>query len=105
MNDRNVPEDTAQMICSNIKRAEEKQDSLPDRTIPQCTLADQDERYNLMYRDFKIGRIHLPCFASPPVQLLMVSLVCFLCPGMFNALAGLGGGGKVDTKLADEMVS
>ncbi|EPQ66322.1 hypothetical protein BGT96224_3069 [Blumeria graminis f. sp. tritici 96224] len=33
----------------------------------------------------------------------MVSLVCFLCPGMFNALGGLGGGGKVDTKLADEM--
>ncbi|KHJ33210.1 putative duf895 domain membrane protein [Erysiphe necator] len=57
----------------------------------------------LMYRDFQIGSIHIPCYASPPVQLFMSSIVCFLCPGMFNALAGLGGGGKVDTKLADEM--
>ncbi|QIW94630.1 hypothetical protein AMS68_000148 [Peltaster fructicola] len=26
----------------------------------------------------------------------MVALVCFLCPGQFNALGGLGGGGQVD---------
>lgn len=37
-------------------------------------------------------------YASPTVQLLMVSLVCFMCPGMFNALGGLGGGGQVDKK-------
>jgi hypothetical protein len=35
----------------------------------------------------------------------MVSMVCFLCPGMFNALGGLGGGGKADATLADQMVS
>jgi MFS family permease len=35
-------------------------------------------------------------YASPTVQLLMVSMVCFMCPGMFNALGGLGGGGQVD---------
>jgi hypothetical protein len=35
----------------------------------------------------------------------MVALVCFLCPGMFNALGGMGGGGKADTNLADNMVS
>lgn len=27
------------------------------------------------------------------VQLLMVSFVCFMCPGMYNALTGLGGAG------------
>jgi len=27
-----------------------------------------------------------------------VSFVCFMCPGMFNALTGLGGGGQVNTK-------
>lgn len=43
-------------------------------------------------------------YASPKVQLGMVAFVCFLCPGMFNALSGLGGGGKADPSLADDMV-
>jgi MFS family permease len=37
-----------------------------------------------------------PWFASPPVQLVIVSFVCFMCPGMFNALNGMGGGGQLD---------
>jgi hypothetical protein len=28
-----------------------------------------------------------------------------MCPGMFNALGGLGGGGKADATTADNMVS
>jgi hypothetical protein len=44
-------------------------------------------------------------YASPKFQLTMVALVCFLCPGMFNALGGMGGGGKADTTLADNMVN
>jgi hypothetical protein len=48
-----------------------------------------------MYKGFRIfGREYW--YASPKIQLLMVSFVCFLCPGMFNALGGLGGGGQVD---------
>jgi hypothetical protein len=43
-------------------------------------------------------------YASPKVQLTMVAFVCFLCPGMFNALGGMGGGGKADRTLADNMV-
>jgi len=39
-------------------------------------------------------------YASPPVQLFMVSMVCFLCPGMFNALGGMGGMGLEDSKVA-----
>lgn len=46
-----------------------------------------------------------PWYASPAVQLGLVAFVCFLCPGMFNALGGLGGGGKTDPTLADNMVS
>lgn len=49
-----------------------------------------------MYKALKLGKHHY-WYASPRVQLLMVSLVCFLCPGMFNALGGLGGGGQVDS--------
>lgn len=58
-----------------------------------------------MYRRFRIGRFLTPWYASPKVQLGMVALVCFLCPGMYNALSGLGGGGKSssDTGLADSM--
>lgn len=54
-----------------------------------------------MYK--RLGR--LDWYASPKVQLLLVSFVCFMCPGMFNALGGLGGGGRADPKLADNMVS
>lgn len=48
-----------------------------------------------MYKGFRIfGKEYW--YASPQVQLIMVSFVCFMCPGMFNALGGLGGGGQVD---------
>lgn len=40
-------------------------------------------------------------YASPRIQLLLVALVCFLCPGMYNSLSGLGGGGQVDTTAQD----
>ncbi|KAJ3462525.1 hypothetical protein FSOLCH5_014953 [Fusarium solani] len=53
-----------------------------------------------MYKGFKAGRTEL-WYASPKMQLLMVSLVCFLCPGMFNALTGLGGGGQVSNEAQD----
>ena len=37
------------------------------------------------YKQIKIGPITLPWFASPQVQLVMVALVCFLCPGEFES--------------------
>jgi MFS family permease len=53
-----------------------------------------------MYKGFKIGKKEV-WYASPIVQLLMVAMVCFLCPGMFNAITGLGGGGQVDPTVND----
>lgn len=44
-----------------------------------------------MYKQFKVGPFQLPWYASPPAQLLVVAIVCFMCPGMFNALNGMGG--------------
>lgn len=35
-------------------------------------------------------------YYHPLTQIIMLGFVCFLCPGMFNALTGLGGGGQVD---------
>lgn len=54
-----------------------------------------------IYKGFKVGKSEV-WFASPKVQLLMVAMVCFLCPGMFNALGGLGGGGQVNATAADD---
>lgn len=48
-----------------------------------------------MYKPLKLGPWTFPWYASPETQLFMVSFVCFLCPGMYNAVSGLGGGGQV----------
>ncbi|KAL8671519.1 MAG: hypothetical protein Q9168_003988 [Polycauliona sp. 1 TL-2023] len=53
------------------------------------------------YRSRRIGPLYIPAYASPPIQLGLVAIVCFLCPGMFNALAGLGGGGQIDATTAN----
>lgn len=58
-----------------------------------------------MYKRIGVGKWNVGWYASPKFQLGMVAFVCFMCPGMFNALGGLGGGGKADAKLADDMVS
>jgi Major Facilitator Superfamily len=49
-----------------------------------------------MYRRLKLGPISIPAYATPEFQIIFVALVCFLCPGMFNAVNGLGAGGLVD---------
>ncbi|KAK4102463.1 MFS general substrate transporter [Parathielavia hyrcaniae] len=54
-----------------------------------------------MYKGFKLGRKEV-WYASPIVQLLMVAMVCFMCPGMYNALGGLGGGGQVDATAQND---
>jgi MFS family permease len=54
------------------------------------------------YRERRIFGFRIPAYASPPIQLVIVSFVCFLCPGMFNALSGMGGGGQVDHTAADD---
>ncbi|KAK9145935.1 hypothetical protein Sjap_005838 [Stephania japonica] len=40
-------------------------------------------------------------YNSPLVQVALIGLVCFCCPGMFNALSGMGGGGQVNPKAAN----
>ncbi|KAF2396189.1 MFS general substrate transporter [Trichodelitschia bisporula] len=54
------------------------------------------------YRQIRLGPWTLPWYASPQTQLLIVAFVCFLCPGMFNALTGVGGGGQLDHRAADD---
>ena len=49
-----------------------------------------------MYKRLNLGLFTLPCYASPEFQIIFVAFVCFLCPGMFNAVNGLGAGGQLD---------
>ncbi|KAF3036058.1 hypothetical protein E8E12_005255 [Didymella heteroderae] len=70
-----------------------------DVHTPEHSLSDSNTLVlpdSWKYKRFSIFGYKLPWFASPPVQLVIVSLVCFMCPGMFNALNGMGGGGQLD---------
>lgn len=78
--------------------AEEKRSSSP---APEAHLHDEvvQRPSGWMYRGFRLfGKEHW--YASPSVQLFLVSMVCFLCPGMFNALGGMGGMGLKDLSAA-----
>jgi len=44
----------------------------------------------------------LPAYSSGLSQVLMVSFVCFLCPGMYNALSGMGGAGLSSATLSNK---
>ncbi|GMK55340.1 hypothetical protein CspeluHIS016_0203960 [Cutaneotrichosporon spelunceum] len=46
--------------------------------------------------NLKIGNIR---YNSPAVQVFLMGFVCFLTPGMFNALSNLGAGGAQDVPL------
>ncbi|KAJ7228968.1 MFS general substrate transporter [Mycena pura] len=35
-------------------------------------------------------------FSHPATQVALLGFVCFMCPGLFNALSGIGGGGQLD---------
>ncbi|SJX65774.1 uncharacterized protein SRS1_16330 [Sporisorium reilianum f. sp. reilianum] len=41
-------------------------------------------------------------YSMPVVQVALVGMVCFLCPGMFNAISGIGGGGQVDADASNK---
>ncbi|PLW35516.1 hypothetical protein PCANC_13547 [Puccinia coronata f. sp. avenae] len=50
----------------------------------------------------KAARFHPIAFVRQPfLQIVIISMVCFCCPGMFNALSGLGGGGQINPNTAD----
>ncbi|PWN52769.1 MFS general substrate transporter [Violaceomyces palustris] len=41
-------------------------------------------------------------YLKPSFQIVLLGIVFFLCPGMFNALSGLGGGGQLDPTTANQ---
>ncbi|KAF2014166.1 MFS general substrate transporter [Aaosphaeria arxii CBS 175.79] len=59
-------------------------------------------RKGWLYKRVGLFGIKLPHYASPIVQVILISVICFLCPGMFNALSGLGGAGQVNADVANK---
>lgn len=43
---------------------------------------------------------YLQGYNTPIVQIVFLGLVCLCCPGMFNALSGLGAGGSMSSNVA-----
>lgn len=41
-------------------------------------------------------------YNSPITQVVLIALVCFCCPGMFNVLSGMGGGGQENDQAAND---
>lgn len=58
-------------------------------------LVSQPKGKPWMYKKLKLGFITIPYYASPAFQVGFVAIVCFLTPGMFNAVNGLGAAGQV----------
>ena len=77
-------------------------DSNEKGSIDRSDIARQDPEGQEPHYERPTGLKGL--YYSTVTQTAMVGFVCFMCPGMFNALSGLGGGGKSDPKLADDMV-
>jgi len=70
--------------------------------VDSSSLTAPAQLYGWKYRSFKLGSLNMPYYASPFTQLIIVSMVCFFCPGMFNALSGMGGGGQLSANAADK---
>jgi hypothetical protein len=50
-------------------------------TTPSVERSEPEMPKGWKYRSFKFGPLTLPYYASPESQLILVSFVCFLCPG------------------------
>lgn len=103
MAEKEITEGAEPVVPSSPTPAVEKRQPVDDYVEESTGVVDLPRSWK--YRERKIGPLTIPWFASPKIQLGMVAFVCFLCPGMFNALGGMGGGGKTDPTLADNMVS
>ncbi|RFU24936.1 hypothetical protein B7463_g11399, partial [Scytalidium lignicola] len=92
---------------SEKKSADAPTSAVPNSSSVDAVDAEEATVIDLLtgwkYKEWWIFGHSFPWYASPSIQLGMVSFLCFMCPGMFNALGGLGGGRKTDATLADNM--
>lgn len=90
------------MANTNANHEQAVGEKPPQPFLSGCEETGQEaQSARWMYRKYRFGLFRFPGYATPPVQLGIVALVCFMCPGMFNALNGLGGGGQFDATVND----
>lgn len=53
----------------------------PTQTFDSIYDRDIERPIGWKYKSMNLGSIKLPWYASPETQLILVSFVCFLCPG------------------------
>lgn len=76
-----------------------------DNSVDHAPEISAARPHGKIYKQIKLGPIVLPWYASPKFQLTMVAFVAFLCPGMFNAVNGLGAGGQLSSKDNDNALT
>lgn len=69
-----------------------------------------DEKRDSIASDDGVQRFERPTglkgvYYSPITQVVLLGFVCFMGPGLYNALTGLGGGGQLDPTTADNQSS
>ena len=68
-------------------------DILPEKALESGSEDSGSQREEIFERPTGLKGIYY----HPYFQVTMLGFVCFMCPGMFNALGGIGGGGQVNT--------
>ncbi|EEP82994.1 conserved hypothetical protein [Uncinocarpus reesii 1704] len=48
----------------------------------------------------RLGPRYMAVYSNAWFQVVLISFICFCCPGMYNALTGMGGSGQVDETVA-----
>ena len=72
-------------------------DILPEKPLESGSEDSGSQRQEIFERPTGLKGVYY----HPYFQVVMLGFVCFMCPGMFNALGGIGGGGQVNTTAQD----
>lgn len=81
------------MSADSISHPVEVDEKMPHTADEEHIYPSASEPKRWYHTGLKVFGYQFPAYNEAKVQLVMVSFVCFMCPGMFNALSGLGGGG------------
>lgn len=77
---------------------EEQKTATTNPHVEEPTVVVPDEELGLEQKGGFIGKI-AGGLRNPWAQVIVIAFVCFCCPGMYNALQGVGGGGQVDSTV------
>ncbi|KAJ2931181.1 hypothetical protein H1R20_g5910, partial [Candolleomyces eurysporus] len=79
------------------KADEGREKVVADRALDEKSSAQEEDVQAVTYERPKGLR---GLYAHPRTQIAMLGFICFMCPGLFNALNGLGAGGQVDSETS-----